>query len=88
MSENPTWETVREAIRLAKELWPGAGDWKELQAVEREVPEVSSLWPTSLPEDARSKVLDLVRRIAIQPVPRPYGRCDALADWVGIELKQ
>lgn len=88
MSETPTWETVREAISMQKKLWPGAGSWKEIQDLEKLVPKDPSLWATSLPEDARSEVLDLVRRIAIQPVPRPYGRCDALADWVGIELKQ
>ena len=85
MSETPTWETVREAIGLIKEGWPDAESWAELVAVEELVPADRALWGTSLPGEAREKVRNLLGRIAIIPIPRPSGRCDELAFWVGFE---
>jgi hypothetical protein len=86
MSETPSWETVREAIRLIKEDWPDAESWAEIGAVEELVPADPALLGTSVPEDARGAVLNLVGRIAIIPIPRPSGKCDELSRWVGINL--
>lgn len=88
MSETPTWETVREAIRLIKESWPDAGSWAELDAVERLLPKDPALLGTSLPESARAPIHELLGRIEPMEVFRPFGRCGALADWVGFELNR
>ena len=84
MSETPSWETVREAIRLIKESTPEAGSWAELDAVERLLPKDPVLWETSLPEDARDPVRELFGRLGIQP-PRPFGPCLWLSRWAGLE---
>jgi hypothetical protein len=89
MSDALTYRALREAIASIKEVWPDAASWREVLELESVLPKESPQWAGQLPEDAREpvrKLLEKIRSGRVGVVPRPMGKCDELARWVGFDL--